>query len=150
MEKLSKENFSPISNFSIFKCIYLPCAPNIVAFTVESILSWVAIVGILSQTCSKLCSIEWKCWMFLPKTFRYHFLNYMINIIRLWKILTVLIRLSVHSFASSLAILVTSSEASAIALAQAIKSLWKIQEKNNVFKNFALWFLKFSFSFFVD
>ena len=39
-------------------------------------------------------------------------------------ILTVLILLSVHSLASSLAILVTSSEASAIALAQSIRSFF--------------------------
>ena len=33
----------------------LPCAPNMVAFTVDRILSCVPIVGILSQTCNRFC-----------------------------------------------------------------------------------------------
>ena len=45
------------------------------------------------------------------------------NFSNIWSVRTVLIRLSVHSFASSFAILVTSSDDSAIALAHAIKSL---------------------------
>ena len=36
--------------------IFIPWAPNIVAFTVDNIFNWVAIVGILSQTWSKLCN----------------------------------------------------------------------------------------------
>merc|ERR1719219_1335569 len=67
----------------------VPCAPSIVAFTVERIFSWVPMVGIRSHTWSRF----------------------------------VLIRLSVHSLASSLASLVTSSEDSAMALAMEISSL---------------------------
>ena len=33
----------------------LPCAPNMVAFTVDRIFSCVPIVGILSQTCNRFC-----------------------------------------------------------------------------------------------
>merc|ERR1719510_2064131 len=67
----------------------VPCAPSMVAFTVERIFSWVPMVGMRSHTWSRF----------------------------------VLILLSVHSLASSLASLVTSSEDSAMALAMEISSL---------------------------
>ena len=37
---------------------YIPCDPSIVALTVDSILSWVPIVGILSQTCNRFCKTK--------------------------------------------------------------------------------------------
>ena len=87
----------------------VPWAPSIVALTVERILSWVPMVGIRSQTCSS----AWKEDDGIKK----------------WKdekvyivLHTVRIRLSVHCRANSLANRVTSSDASAIALAQAIRS----------------------------
>ncbi len=88
----------------------LPCDPSMVAFTVERIFSCVAIVGILSQTWSKLCKRTISFWSSVYSLPQLHFL-------------TILMRLSVHSFASSLAILVTSSEASAMDFAQEMSSL---------------------------
>ena len=38
--------------------ILIPCAPSIVALTVDKIFNCVAIVGILSQTCIKVCKIK--------------------------------------------------------------------------------------------
>lgn len=49
----------------INKCI--PCAPNMVAFTVDKIFSWVPIVGILSQTCNKFCLKEIHLSKYLSK-----------------------------------------------------------------------------------
>lgn len=78
------------------KRYHSPWEPNMVALTVLKIFNWVAIVGILSHTCSKF----------------------------------VLIRLSVHSLASCLAILVTSALASAMAFAVAISS--RFDPRNSV------------------
>ena len=102
------ENLNRLYLFHVFvKCIYLPCAPNIVAFTVDKIFSCVPIVGIRSHTCNRF----WRtsiCYQLCERE----------NMQR-----TVLILLSVHSLANSLAKRVTSSEDSAIAFAIAIRSL---------------------------
>lgn len=46
---------------NVFAVIWIiPCAPNIVAFTVDKIFNWVPIVGIRSHTCSKFYEREKK------------------------------------------------------------------------------------------
>lgn len=57
--KQSKKHFNMYSNKigQQTKQIFLPCAPNMVAFTVLKIFNCVAIVGIRSQTCNKFVRI---------------------------------------------------------------------------------------------
>lgn len=86
--------------------------PSMVALTVERIFSWVLMVGIRSQTFWNRITSIWQRflhWLLLKA--------FVLTCSRL-----VRIRLSVHCLATSLASLVTSSEALAISLAHWISA----------------------------